>query len=46
MKDGQPMSEGEKIAQELMEQWQVSPDCLIAGAYMDLILTQRHNGTH
>ena len=46
MKDGQPVSEGEKIAQDLMEKLQVSSDCLIAGAYMDLILAQRENGTH
>ncbi len=38
------MSDGERIAQGLMNELQVSSDCLIAGAYMDLILANRQNG--
>ena len=40
LKDNQSSSDGEEIAKDLMMQLQVDPDCLIAGAYMDLLLAQ------
>ncbi len=38
MKDGQPVAEGQKIAEELMIKLGISKDSLIASAYMDLLL--------
>jgi len=41
LKEGQSAEDGEKIAQDLMAQLEVSPDSLVAGAYMDLILSKK-----
>ena len=40
LEDSQTPSEGEKIAHSLMKELHVDQDCLIAGAYMDLLLAQ------
>lgn len=39
MDEGQSLSEGEKIAADLMKQLGISEQDLVTGAYMDLILS-------
>ena len=41
MMEGQPLSEGETIAQTLLQQLGISDTDLISGAYMDLIVANR-----
>ena len=41
MREGQPLSEGESIAETLLRQLGVSDTDLISGAYMDLILANQ-----
>ena len=41
MKENQPISEGQAIAQELLQQLGVSESDLISGAYVDLLLDQQ-----
>ena len=38
MREGQPVSEGEGIARDLMKKLGVSEEDLVTGAYMDLLL--------
>ena len=38
MRDGQEVSEGEKIATDLLQRLGVSEQDLVTGAYMDLLL--------
>ena len=38
MEEGQPLAEGEKIANELMKKLGVAEQDLVTGAYMDLLL--------
>ena len=40
MKDGQAVTEGEAIANELMGKLGIDPRNLITGAYMDMILSE------
>ena len=41
MREGQPLSEGQAIAQELLQQLGVSESDLISGAYVDLLLSKQ-----
>ena len=43
MRDGQEVSEGEKIATDLLQRLGVSQQDLVTGAYMDLLLQQEHS---
>ena len=38
MREGQALSEGEEIANDLMKKLGISDEDLVTGAYMDLIL--------
>lgn len=37
MKDGQTLAEGQRIANDLMNSLGISENCLITGAYMDML---------
>jgi adenylate cyclase class IV len=38
LNDTQTIDEGQRIAEELMQQLQIDRECLLPGAYMDLLL--------
>ena len=42
MRDGQEVSEGEKIATSLLQRLGVPQQDLVTGAYMDLLQQQEH----
>ena len=43
MKDGQTVEEGQQIAEDLMAKLQINKEDLIQGAYLDLLLSNKHS---
>lgn len=39
--DNESIEHGEKISNDLMDKLGITKDCLISGAYMDLLLKQK-----